>query len=180
MGGIDQTNFTSEQKNRLVQQLFLKHTGLIRSFIIGLYPNFSQADDILHEVFLTVSEKSDQYRPGTNFIAWARSVARLKVLEHWRKNKKGEVLLSEDAVQAVADEADIFDDTWDSRRKVLDECLENIVSKARQILDMRYVDGKSPKDIARQMEWTEGAVNVTLSRTRKLLRECTQNKLKGV
>src|SRR5271166_2500716 len=92
-----------------VQRLFLRHAGLLRGFILGLLPDHNRAEDVFQEVFLTVTRKADEFRPGSNFLAWARSIARLKVLEQCRSMQNGPHLLDPEALEAViaiADEAD--------------------------------------------------------------------------
>ena len=44
-----------------VQQLFVKHQGALKRYILSLVPDFADADDVLQRVFLTVSDKADDY-----------------------------------------------------------------------------------------------------------------------
>ena len=60
-----------------VQGLFLRHAGVLRGFVLGLLPDANRAEDVFQELFLTVTRKAADFRPGTNFLAWARSIARL-------------------------------------------------------------------------------------------------------
>jgi RNA polymerase sigma-70 factor (ECF subfamily) len=53
-----------------VQQLFVKHQSRIKAFILSLQPDFSEADDILQEVFLVVTRKAIEFKEGSNFMAW--------------------------------------------------------------------------------------------------------------
>src|SRR5262249_57451566 len=80
-----------------VQRLFLRHAGVLRGFILGLLPDHNRAEDVFQEVFLTVSRKAAEFRPGSNFPAWARSIARLKVLEHCPSVKSAPHLLGPQA-----------------------------------------------------------------------------------
>ena len=59
-----------------VQQLFVRHQSVLKGFILSLQPDFTEADDILQEVFLVVTQKVDSFVVGTNFLAWARQIAR--------------------------------------------------------------------------------------------------------
>ena len=77
--GVDGRPKSPEQVE--VQKQFLLNSSLIHGFIYSLYPS-AEADDLLQEVFLVVTEKAEEFRPGTDFLAWVRKVARYKVLEH--------------------------------------------------------------------------------------------------
>ena len=72
-----------------VQLLFVRHENSIRAFVRALQPSLSDADDVMQETFLTVSRKASSFEPGTNFVAWACGIARLKVLENFRQKKRG-------------------------------------------------------------------------------------------
>jgi RNA polymerase sigma-70 factor (ECF subfamily) len=166
------------QPTEEVQRLFLRHAGVLRGFILGLLPDHNRAEDVFQEVFLTVTRKAGDFRPGTNFIAWARSIARLKVLEQARASQSSPHLLGQEALEAVMATVEEVDDTWADRRAALARCLEQLAPRAREILELRYSDDfLSPPVIAERLSWSVGAVHVALSRARKFLQECTSRQL---
>ena len=57
-----------------VQRLFVANTSLLNN----------RAEDVLQEVFLTLTQKAAEFQPGTDFVAWARAIARIKVLQRYR------------------------------------------------------------------------------------------------
>src|SRR5262245_50726155 len=161
-----------------VQRLFLRHSGVLRGFILGLLPDHNRAEDVFQEVFLTITRKGAEFVPGTNFLAWARSIARLKVLEACRSVRQSPQSLEPDAMEALAMAAGEVDDTWDDRRDILARCLEQLAPRAREILELRYSDELlPPPEIASRLSWSVGAVHVALSRARKFLQECTRKRL---
>jgi RNA polymerase sigma-70 factor (ECF subfamily) len=161
-----------------VQRLFLRHAGLLRGFILGLLPDHNRAEDVFQEVFLTVTRKAHEFTPGSNFPAWARSIARLKVLEACRASRSGPHLLAPEALEAVLAAAGEVDDGWSQRREALAKCLDQLAPRAREILELRYSDEYlPPPEIASRLSWSVGAVHVALSRARKFLQECTRRRL---
>src|SRR5262245_61669721 len=161
-----------------VQRLFLRHSGLLRGFILGLLPDHNRAEDVFQEVFLTITRKAQDFRPGTNFPAWARSIARLKVLEQLRASRGAPHLLDPEALDAVLQVADCVGEAWTEPRDALKRCLEQLAPRARQILELRYSEEFLPPPvIARRVSWTVNAVNVALSRARRFLQECTRRRL---
>jgi len=161
-----------------VQRLFLRHGSVLRGFILGLLPDRNLSEDVFQELFLTLTRKADDFQPGTNFLAWARSVARLKVLEACRTHRGGPMLLDPEAMHAISEAADLEPDDWDERRAALMRCLERLAPKAREIVELRYsVEQLSPPTIAERLAWSVNAVHVALSRARKFLQECTRRRL---
>lgn len=161
-----------------VQRQFLVHAGLLRGFIHALVPDHSLAEDVFQETFLTVTRKASDFAPGTSFLSWARSVARLHVYEACRKHKGRLRALDPEVLEAVAASAEEVDDSWAERRQALARCLPSLAPRAREILDLRYSkEFLSPPQIAARLSWTVGAVHVALARARKFLQECVQRRL---
>lgn len=159
-----------------VQMLFVRHEGAIRAFVRALQPAFAEADDVLQETFLTASRKADSFEPGTNFVAWACGIARLKVLEHCRRQRRA-TALGEAALAALAADAP-SESLTQAREAALGRCLEKIAPKSRDLLWRRYSSRQSSDEIAAGTGLTSIAVRVALSKARAFLRECVSTELR--
>ncbi|RLT10964.1 MAG: sigma-70 family RNA polymerase sigma factor [Planctomycetota bacterium] len=159
-----------------VQMLFVRNEGAIRAFVRALQPALADADDVLQETFLTVSRKAADFEPGTNFVAWACGIARLKVLENLRQKKRANVL-SEAAINALADESPASDLTG-LREEALSRCLEKLAPKSRELLWRRYSSRQDSDEMADGLGMTSTAVRVALSKARAFLRDCVSFELK--
>lgn len=161
-----------------VQGLFVKEASRIRGFIISMMPGGSEVDDLLQETFLTISAKADSFEKGTNFTAWAMTIARFKVMEHFRKGKKRELLLGDETLERLLDEAPDHL-TENPQVDALKRCLNKLTPAVRQMLAQRYAEGWKPEKIASEAGWGANSVYVSLSRARTTLRECIQKQSKG-
>jgi RNA polymerase sigma-70 factor (ECF subfamily) len=160
----------------LVQRLFVKHQGVVKAYILSLLPGLADAEDVLQETFLTVTEKAPTFVEGTNFTAWACTIARYKVLEARRKLARP-ALLSEEAVSALAEDAPdaaYFEERVDAVRS----CLDRLAPRARQIVWLRYHGSCTCEDIGRQVGWGAAAVRVALAKARTALRTCVEFQLR--
>jgi RNA polymerase sigma-70 factor (ECF subfamily) len=164
------------EKTMRVQQLFVKHQLGLRAFILSLEPNFTDAEDLLQEVFLVVTRKANEFEEGTNFFAWGCTIARYKLLELLRRRARAQAL-SEEVIEALCavEPEQPFED---SRLAILQQCLEQLAPKARQMMYLRYYGEHSPAQIARLVSWTPNAVRVALSRARTVLQECLERRLR--
>lgn len=61
-----------------VQQLFVRHQGQLRAFVLAIWPDVGRADDVLREVFLTVTTKAADFQRKSNFLAWSREITQRK------------------------------------------------------------------------------------------------------
>lgn len=158
-----------------VQMLFVRHEGAIRAFVRSLLPSLADSDDVMQETFLTVSRKAGSFEPGTNFIAWACSIARLKVLEH-RRMQRRTAILSEEAISALAREAPP-EELMQLRETALSRCLEKLAPRARDLLWRRYARRQSSEEMAAALGQTSTAVRVSLSKARAFLRDCVASEI---
>lgn len=160
-----------------VQALFIQHEGVIRAFIRGLLPSLDDADDILQETFVTVSRKADAFEAGTNFVAWACSIARIKVLENYRVRTRANAL-SNAALLALADDAPAAE-VARSREAALVRCIEKLAPRSRELLWRRYLQRESSDEMASGLGITPVAARVALSKIRAFLRDCVTFELQN-
>ncbi len=161
-----------------VQRLFLQCSNRLRGFILGLLPDRAVADDVLQEVFLIVTAKAAKFQNGTDFLAWVRAIARLKVMEHRHRRFPAARQLSDEAWDALVESAREVDDAWDARREALRKCLDELAPRAREVVQLRYsVERLDLEEVARRMSWTVGSVKVALSRAKDALWDCVQRRL---
>ena len=166
------------QRVERVQRLFLLHANVLRGFVHGLLPDRHLVEDVLQEIFVSVTAMAGEFREGTNFLAWARTIARLKVYEQVRKRGRAQQILDATAVEALVTAAPEADDAWEVRREALRRCLNELAPRARQMVNLRYAPESPPLEvIAHQMQWTVGAVKVALSRARRFLMACVERRL---
>ena len=57
----------------VVQQLFVRHQPKVRAFVQAFLADGGVADDVIQEVFLTVTLKAGDFREGTNFLEIGRA-----------------------------------------------------------------------------------------------------------
>lgn len=170
----DEASIPTEQ----VQLLFVRHEGAIRAFVRALQPSLADADDVMQETFLTLSRKAGSFEPGTNFVAWACGIARLKVLEQFRRQKRATVL-SEAALIALAEDAPAPEITR-LRETALATCLERTTPKIRDLLWRRYSSRQSTDEAGAQLGMSSMAVRMAMFKARAFLRDCVTAELKSV
>jgi RNA polymerase sigma-70 factor, ECF subfamily len=164
----------------IIQRHFLENIGLIRGFIFSLIPDVHRTNDILQDVFMIATRKAGKFQLGTNFPAWVRAIIRIRVLEERRLNAKfhaSHMPLDSDLVEALADTSLELDDSWEARREALVQCLEQVAPRAREIMGLRFMEGFSPTEIAKQLSWNVNAVRVALTRVRRSVFECVHRRL---
>lgn len=159
-----------------VHALFVRHSPELRGFILALLPDLSRVDDVFQETFLTVSRKADSFVIGTNFLAWACTIARYKIKEARRFQPARVQPLSDEVLDALcASEPPPEPD--EERLQALNQCLGDLPAHTRRAFELRYHQAHQPPEIAQRLGWSTASVYVILSRARAVLRECVDRKL---
>ena len=160
-----------------VQGLFVQHLPALRGFVLSLVSNFNLVDDVVQETFITVTQKAESYKRGTNFRAWAWTIARYKTLQLLEKSAPVNEKFAPDVIEALCAQEPAED--WHTKEMLhcLAGCIETLAPRARQSIELRYMQAQRPPEIARIMGWTVDAVHVALARARVVLRECVTRKL---
>ena len=135
-------------------------------------------DDVLHESFLTITAKAAEFELGTNFLAWAKAIARFKVLHarraHWREVNG----ISDEAIDALcASEPEADPAPLERQLTALASCIEALPKQTRRAVELRYQQAHSVPETAQRLGWTPGSLYVILFRARTALRECIERKL---
>ncbi|HEU6447809.1 MAG TPA: sigma-70 family RNA polymerase sigma factor [Verrucomicrobiae bacterium] len=161
-----------------MQGLFIQNLPALKGFVLALGGGFDLVDDVIQETFITVGAKASEFKPGTNFRAWAFAIAKYKLLQAFDSKAKNDVeRLSPDVMEVLCaqepgEEWD-FEDQW----RLLSSCTKQLSPKAHQMIELRYQLSKRPTEIAQLMGWTVDAVHVALSRARDFLRDCVKRRM---
>lgn len=152
--------------------------GRIHAFIISLMPGSPDVSDVLQETNLSIWKSRDRYQPGSNFIAWTFTIARLEVLHQRDRAKRlGRITLSAELTQVLADEMP-QEITYKDYLHALDSCMAKLTDSQRDIIEARYQPGLTLEIHARLTGRNPGALRAALLRIRESLRECIEKSMK--
>ena len=152
-----------------------RHERWLTTYVLSLVAHLFDAEDILQEVKLTLWRHFAQFEPGTNFRAWARTVALHQILNFRRSRKKhAGSQLEEKFIEAVALELDRQAESCEQQADLLTRCLQKLPQAHRQIVVWRYFEDCSVTEIATRSRRSTEAVYRLLSRIREVLAECVR------
>ncbi|MEM1297130.1 MAG: sigma-70 family RNA polymerase sigma factor [Verrucomicrobiota bacterium] len=152
----------------------------VMAFIRSVTPQLADAEDILQETARQVASRFDEYDPERPFGAWAMGVAKYKVMEWRRCQKKAALLFDEEAIEAIHFSYTAPSADWRETGWAIDHCLRKASPAAERLLIMRYLEELKPAEIARRTESTANSVSVRLTRARDALKQCLERRLKEV
>jgi RNA polymerase sigma-70 factor (ECF subfamily) len=153
-------------------ELMTQFQGRLYVYILSLIGNADTANDVLQETNIVLWKESRQYAAGTNFKAWAFRIAHFQCMAYRQRRLRDKVVFSDEVVARLAIESKELDATYEQRAATLGRCLEQIQSRSREALRLRYAEGVAVKDMAMKMDSTSNAVSQLLFRARQWLAEC--------
>ncbi len=158
-------------------KLFLAHERRLFGFLMALVPDWSIAEDLLQETSVVLWRKLDEFDPGTDFAAWALSVARYQVLDYRKRERRNRVLFSDRTVEMLADEMATLSRTNDARRDALETCLTKLKPRDRELIHQRYEPGATTQGVADRVGHSIQAIYKALNRIHGQLLLCIRRTL---
>ena len=116
----------------------------------------------------------DETRP---FGAWALGVAHLEVLKWRQQAARSREVISEDSMRLLSETAARHAGESDERHYFLAGCLQGLGATARRVVEMKYGQGRSIREIAACLKKSVAAVEMILVRSRRALGDCIQRKM---
>jgi len=123
----------------------------------------AEAEDLTAEVFLAAVRRP----PAELSVAWLVTVARHKLVDHWRRDERDRQRLA-----ALGTQTPVVEDPWnvhlDSSRAR--EVIAVLGGHHRAALSLRYLDGLAVAEVARHLGRTMHATEALLVRARQAFR----------
>jgi RNA polymerase sigma-70 factor (ECF subfamily) len=166
----------NEERKRLVSHL-TRHQWRILAYIHALVPDPHDAADLLQETCMVVCEKFQEFREGTDFVAWACQIAWWRVRAARQRFARSKVVFHDDVLEAVARTAGTMGPELDDRQQALAHCLARLNPGDRALLLARYEPGSSVGSAARRAGRSVEDAYKALFRMRKLLFDCVTHRL---
>lgn len=125
-----------------------------------------EAEDNLHDSFMTIYEKIDQFKFKGSFEGWIKRITVNTVLQKYRKEEFMNVV-SENTEEEPEEDA-VYEDI---SLPVLLRYIQELPNKYRITFNMYVLDGYTHKEISEQLGTTQGTSKSNLARARNILKE---------
>ena len=159
--------------NTSFEILLNRHKNRVFAFIMSKIKNKDLSEDIFQDTYVKVinSLQKGKYNEEGKFLPWVMRIAHNLVIDHFRKQKKMQMIRS-------SNDFDIFDVIKDNKinadeKMIKDQIfgdlnllIDKLPSDQREVLKMRYFEELSFKKIA---EYFDISINTALGRMRYAL-----------
>ncbi|MCW1886187.1 sigma-70 family RNA polymerase sigma factor [Luteolibacter flavescens] len=155
-----------------------RHQASLHAFIISLMPGVDGVDDVLQETNMVLWQKRETYEPGTDFRAWACTIARFKAMAHRRRVAKlGVRSFEDDLLELLATESEAGPDELEEKLRALEKCLGRLDEPERGLIEHRYYTATGLEDFSAKCGRPVESLRVSLFRIRAALRKCISGEI---
>lgn len=162
-------------RERTHRELIESHQQHLRDFIFMICPNRTYIDDILQETNRVLWEKRMDFQPGTNFLAWARKIAKYQTMSFQTTSQRSAWLrFDSELVHTLAEIIEAQKGNPSSRIKALNRCVSRLSEADQALIQMRYESQLSLSQISDATSRSEGALKQVFLRIRGQLKQCIE------
>jgi RNA polymerase sigma-70 factor (ECF subfamily) len=154
-------------------RLYACYVERITRYVYFRVTDHQLAEDITSRIFIKMLEKLKTYQAGQSpVIAWLYRMAHNAVIDHYRLKRT--FISLEDVNQAEVRHEDGIDEKLDLQVKSqqLRAALQVLTEEQQRVLILRFIDGLSTREIARQLGKQQGAVRGLQMRALQKLARC--------
>lgn len=151
--------------------VFTQHRNQIYSYIYSILPNRDDAEDVFQRTSLILWKKFSDYDDSSSFFSWACGVAFYEVKNFIRVAQRKRLQFRDDVIQQLADErAGVSQLKLNQRAAALQDCIQKLREKDRNLIDQVYRDQMPVKELA---ETTGAAVQTLYNRLNQIRHQLT-------
>lgn len=146
-------------------ELFDRHNGRFLAMAKRRVGSKDEAEDIVQNTFIRIYRHSGKFlEQGGNFKFWSNAILRNCVIDQIKKRRKNEVSLTEEMEQVIETSSDhgILESN-----DYLQSVFKRLSAAKAEILKLRFVLGKSFKEIGKILGISSGAARVRTYRAKK-------------
>ena len=150
------------------ERIYTEYSGRVMGYISARVRNRAEAEDICSDVFEKILRKLDGFDPSkASLSTWIFTVTRNTVIDHFRRTRP-----TEEPDENLSDGTEIDEGLLNNETlSELAAALKKLPEQMRDIIVLRYYDGKPLTEIAQIMNLSYGAVKLRHQNAVMMLRE---------
>lgn len=149
------------------EQLYKLYSTSLFALCLKYSPNYQEAQDVLHDSFMIIFEKIDQYNYNGSFEGWIKRITINTALQRYRNKGLFSIVIDDNY---EAEEEVYFEDDSLGLKFLLD-IIQALPNQYRLVFNLYVLDGYSHKEIAKALDISVGTSKSNLNRAKKILKQ---------
>ena len=160
-----------KQDAQAQSQLYKQYASKLFSLCLKYSKSYVEAEDNLHDAFITVYSKIEQYNNKGSFEGWLKRIAINTALQRYRKDVGVFDIVNEGQIEDVSVDLSNTDLSIDYLLKIIQE----LPDRYRLVFNLYVLDGYSHVEISELLNISSGTSKSNLARARMILKEKIEN-----
>jgi len=152
------------------EQLYKLFCSKLFSICLKYSNDYSSAEDILQDTFITVFDKIGQYKNQGSFEGWLKRITINTALQKYRKQKVFDII-NDQQIEEVEVEVNEEQLSLD----FLLQIIQQLPDRYRLVFTLYVLDGYSHKEVSELLKISIGTSKSNLARARNILKEKLQS-----
>ena len=167
---IDELLIRCQKKDKWAQmEVYQRYHKAMYHTALRIVQNPVDAEDVMHEGFLTAFEKIKQYKGENKFGGWLKQITLRKALNHLQmKDKNRWVPLEEEKVEEPYDWNEKLEE---NQSNALEQALNQLKSRYRTALVLMYLEGYDYDELSEILNMSYGSCRTLISRAKTQLKQ---------
>lgn len=160
--------YLQEQDARYFSQLYRRYAGKVFAKCISMLADHGMARDATQDVFIKILLNLSKFTEQSSFSTWVYSITYNYCIDLIRKKKKNILILTEDMGRISKEsEVEIPDSViLEMETNRLEKVMGKLPIGDKAILDMKYTEDMSIKEIGEVLNKTESAIKMQIMRAK--------------
>lgn len=168
----------TDSRTEQFARLYSANQQSLYRYAIALVLRHDDAMDILQEASVAILRKLDTYDRNRPFLPWARRFVYLEVMRFRKRSARSAALFEPEVLDQLSEDLSSAEPLFEMRRTAMRTCLTKLTPKQRELLQLRYGEEASIKDIAEATDQSVHTLYDRLKRLRAALLECISRQVK--
>jgi len=147
------------------EPLFRQHQREVYGWVVRIVRDPAAAEDLTVETFWRLYQKRERLDPKSNCAAWLRRVATNLAIDHLRRERPTELLVSEPAAKEHGDCV-----AQRETRVTIREALNELSPKLRAVVHLALIEEEPYASVAESLGISLSAVKLRIFRATRILR----------
>jgi len=148
------------------EQLYRKYANILFGLCLKYSRNKAEAEDNLHDSFMIIFDKIDQFKFKGSFEGWMKRITVNTVLQKYRKDQYLKLV-----TENIEEESDEDYEYTDIQLSTLLQYVQELPTKYRLTFNLYVLDGYTHKEISELLGTSQGTSKSNLARARTILRD---------
>src|SRR5574343_115479 len=153
------------------------------------------AEDLVQDTFLSAFQHMDKFKGNSSPKTWLFSILNNKIIDHYRKSSKKEILAYTEESKMQFDATESFfteDGSWNQSHvstgwgndgsllddedfnRIMEICMDDLPGNWRQAVSFKYLFEKDAKEICQELNITLSNYWQVIHRAKLLLKKCLE------